>query len=830
MKTLQIIKLGMVIFIFISQTAMATRERIVLVPDTLIKDSAQSAIRDTLKPKKEKKEFFLFAFLKKQLHHLQPESAKKSAPPSLTPDSLSKSKNSSGLNDSLQKSNQNPGGNNGKNGSDDPQKKQGSGSSTRSSGSISAGYDYGVIPLAANAVYPMGYYKTEGNFGLDLLTLPFNFNFFYADLNNVTGLNNYFRIAFDSRKYHERLNEQLQSKEKEEQGQLNDLYKERQEAQKQLNYLKSMKSFNGSNMFQNSLRKGDGFSSALADSLKKDSLTRSLSMPQTDSLNIKEISSSYEKKYMDSLKKDTANAAQADTSNSAKKYTENIDSLNAKIKKYESLIKTCNDNINREITRLNVLKNANKSGSSDPYGNSGGSLLSSLKKFEVGLCYPDYSTFLINGTALKGINVEMENKDNFLAFSAGKTTNNLLFTNNAVQNTLQNARNLYNFFDFNNVDQNRSVIAVKAGFGKKDSSHLHIGLLYGIGKTSYFPDSLQSQVVPAQNEKNYVGELDGKLILNSSHKFDLVYGKSSTQQNSEQLTDAEKGFNAMLSRDHTNAVLLRYTLNIHKSRTRLVLTGRRIDTFFNSYGLGYMRPDNYRYEIRLDQELSGKLKFNIFYRKESDNLLSLYSMTTSLQTFGTNITWKLNRRLTIKAGYTPVLQKINSSDNTIHLTNMNNISNFLVSYSPKLAGMSTSFNALYNYYNVATDTSTLKFQNLNFSNVSQFKNGIRNTVSVSLFYSGNPDTTIGNSVIYTDEIGYSFNNNTSFTAGIKLADDRQYKNQIGYSAKLHTKLYRKFSCELFAEKIVIGDFYNNYNLAQIQKFPYFCSSKIIYNW
>src|SRR5690606_15695329 len=93
----------------------------------------------------------------------------------------------------------------------------------------------------------------------------------------------------------------------------------------------------------------------------------------------------------------------------------------------------------------------------------------------------------------------------YIAATHGKTINNIFFTNNLVNNNLNAVRNLYNFFDFNNIEDGRKVTALKLGYGSKEGTHLFVGGLYGVGRVSYF-DSLRTDV-----ERNLVLEMDGRV-------------------------------------------------------------------------------------------------------------------------------------------------------------------------------------------------------------------------------------------------------------------------------------------------------------------------------
>lgn len=71
----------------------------------------------------------------------------------------------------------------------------------RTTGNINLGYDYGVVPFIVGGKTPSGFVRTEGNVGLELVKIPVIFNYYYASVKNIAGLNNFFRLSLDVPKY-----------------------------------------------------------------------------------------------------------------------------------------------------------------------------------------------------------------------------------------------------------------------------------------------------------------------------------------------------------------------------------------------------------------------------------------------------------------------------------------------------------------------------------------------------------------------------------------------------------------------------------------------------
>jgi hypothetical protein len=418
-----------------------------------------------------------------------------------------------------------------------------------------------------------------------------------------------------------------------------------------------------------------------------------------------------------------------------------------------------------------------------------------------------------------------------MALTEGTTVNTLLFTNNTLQNKLVNTPNPFNMFDFSNVQSGRKIITGMIGFGAPDNTHLYVGMLYGSGLPSYITSTNSTVIntsVPDGLSKNVVLEFDGMWKISKNSTLSLAYGKSSTTTTSNGVYTTDGGlFNSIESR----ALLGKYQLKIPITNTTLTFTGRYVDPYFNSFGVGYLRADNFRYEGKVEQVLSKKIKVSVFYRKDEDDFLQLYQYHTVLQTFGANTTIKLMRSLNLRVSYTPVIEKMYDLTNpAADILNHNSICNAVLTYSPIMHGITSTFTLSYNYYKITSDTETMAFQNFSFSNMTRFKK-FSNTVTLAWF-KATPTDSLNNDVwMLTDQVDYTFKHGLKLgIGGTSAYNPLNYTWQYGYLTKLTIPLIKHFSCELMAEKLVLGDFYNNFDILQIQKFPYLGQAKIIMTW
>lgn len=681
-------------------------------------------------------------------------------------------------------------------------------------GNISVGYDYGVIPFASNANYPMGYFKTQGNVGVSVLGIPILASYYYSDLKNVSGLNNSFRVSFDKAKYDEMLRNKGLSKVENEEKELSALSTLKQTILQKLAFL---------DIYKNGLPSESSLTGQLPkfknnyNKLEADSLTKPAF---SDSTIKKSVADSLSK--IISIKK----AAYSDSINQITSQLAKHDSVLGKMDEFRSQIKKIDEKINTINKKLTFFKSPQNLLENNPHLTKLQSILSGIKKFDVGLCYPNYSTFLVSGSSLKGINIEWEKKFYF-AFTYGKTINTILTTNNLIQNQLQTGRNLYNFFDFNNVKDSRKITAIKFGYGKKETTHFYAGFLYGLGLPSYISATPQTTL-----EKNLVLELDGRIAFNKNNTLDLIYGKSALYQKGIAVSTDNSGSQFPFSKYRSNAGLLRYTSEIKKTKTKITATGKIVDPFFNSYGVGFMRSDNLRYELKVEQEITNKIKFSGSYRKDRDNLLNTFSYTTNLQTIAANLTVKINKRFTAKLSYMPVIQNIASKDSGLQNThNINNISTAVITYAPKLKKISTFFNAVYSYYQLSgTGGKNNNFQNYNINNTTIFNPQFKANFAFNYFSNNDSDSLNNSTTLVSGDVSYATKKNTTLTLGVKYAYNNIVKNQTGGLLKINIPIVNQFHFEAYAEKLVLGDFYNSYNLSEIKKFPFYCYAKIIFNW
>ncbi|MCW3071312.1 MAG: hypothetical protein JWO44_1202 [Bacteroidetes bacterium] len=683
----------------------------------------------------------------------------------------------------------------------------------RPHGSISAGYEYGVLPFVADGNFPSGGYKTEGRVSFLLMSVPLELMYYYTSIKNVVGLNNYFRISYDADRYKEQLSEKLSARSKAAKDKVSGLQLQQQRIMQKMEYLKF-------------LEKYPDYRPPSTDSLRQAPGSGSMSIPDSSQIPAASIPGSAPDSS--AIPKVPGYTYSGDQNN---RYAGKKDSIAAEISRYQAQYDSVSTEIRglqQQMAQIENLQN-NRSIPANPYLSKLQNILSTVKKFEIGLCHPDYSTFLVNNIPLQGINIEFARNDNFLALTYGTTINNLLFNPNTLQGSIQGARNLYNYFDFGNIEAGRKIVSVKGGLGGRDETHLYAGFLLAKGRTDYLhlsgPDHL---LHGPEKESNLVVELDAKYRFNPQLSIDLVFGKSSVKEEDLSMEQVRKCVNELFSAYRSYAVLSRMNLALPGTKTKLTFTVRWVDPYFKSFGLGFLRSDNLRYEAKAEQVLSKKVKYTLAYRREEDNLLKLYDYKNVLQSISNTLNIKFNRSLNVRLIYTPLFRELRSGADV--LKDRNTISTAVVSYTPRAKKINVQFNALYSRYIISGDSSQVNFENVTYTHQFSFRSGFKTDLNVSWFKNNISDTLGNDTYLSVLDIGYTTKNNSGFVIGGKAAYKKGMKPQYGFVVKATIKLYKGLSWDTEMEKIIIGDYYNSFMIEKIRQFPYYCSTKLTVNF
>lgn len=662
----------------------------------------------------------------------------------------------------------------------------------------------------------------DGNFDIQLKSIPLAGSFYYSNLGTITGLNNYFTIKFDAEKYKQQLKDKLLKEKNERLKKIQDLQSKKQDLLKKLSYLDLLKSrkiklpIDSSKFNPSSLGIVNPLDTINLDQYQ-DSLQNTIhgNIPNIDTASYMNQIDSIQNSAMSNLPDydpDDISNYWNDTLQAQKDFIENS------LSKIDSTIDVYNKYKNLNIDSLRHETNLPKELLPSKLSN----IMSTIKKFDIGMCYPNYSYFLVSRVPLRGVNVELNKGKWYGAFTHGKTVNNLFFTNNIIQNNLNRIRNLYNFFDFNNVDDGRKVTAAKFGYGNKNSTHLYTGFLYGLGKTSYLDTTSSSD-----NESNYVIELDGKLKISKHQDIEVFYGRSYVQVDNVNLGGSP--VNYLLSKEEkTNAVFTRYNASFSKLGTQLKASFRYIDPFFRSFGVGFIRSDNMRYELKLKQKLGKKIKIGGFVRNEEDNLLKIYDITNTLFSYGVSADFRPMKKMVIKADFRPIVQQVDAGVDSLSLTNNNWILNVVGNYQNRFKKTYLSVTGVYSYYQLYNGELNNSYINYSLTKSLQINSKIQNDLIFNRFETTD---TIGSPISNILQNDFTVRaEKLEVTGMLKSAFSNNFSAQLGYGIRANYKITKNVILQITGEKLVFGDFYNSLQQANLESFPYYFTSKIRFVW
>jgi hypothetical protein len=667
-------------------------------------------------------------------------------------------------------------------------------------GLISNQFDYGIVPYyISNNSSPQNIFKSQGDVKFSAKKLPFVLSYFYSNPASQFGLQNYYTLRFDAEAYQQNIQNECVAKKAVYQEKLNNAQKLKQECAQKLAYCEAMQNYTNTSVTKPNM----GLYSDSA-AIQKSIPNTLNAVPDTSITNYKPgMSKADSVKYRENAYADSLlSTFNADTNyQKIKAYKESIEMYDKQIREYEQAVKFMDSN------QIDAPEN--------PYLTKAKNFLSNVKKFEIGLCYPNYSTFLINNLTLKGINVGYETSNYFVNASYGKTISNLLNQstgNNTIVNSFQNYSN---FFDFSKNEDGRKILAGKVGLGNASKSYLAFGALYGVGNKSYYQSTNSI-------EKNIVYEVDSRIAY-KGYIVSASFAKSFLKPGgSNENPD-------VFSKTRNNGLQIRFSGAIPYVKTKFSLGYRIVDPFFKSYGVGFIRTDNIRYEAKLEQVVSSKLKFGANYRRDEDNILKRYGFKSSLNflSFTTKVKL-LRKRVDIQLIYTPILQKIENLNTHFITQNKSDMKNVVIAYTPKLKRLTTTLTGVYSQYTLYDSVGLRNMENMNLNALIIFKNSLKFGLSSGYFDSNVRDSSATPKTILTSiETGFTFKKNINTSLTLKHSYNLSSKTeQYGAACNVNFPIKQYFTIDLHAEKIIIGDFYNSLNLGNVERFPYYCYVKL----
>lgn len=309
------------------------------------------------------------------------------------------------------------------------------------------------------------------------------------------------------------------------------------------------------------------------------------------------------------------------------------------------------DNLRGALTELDMLSGVER-------------FLYNFPRFGIGVNYPYYTPFVMNGVAVNGLDVVFNPGQFYLATTVGTAKRD-------VPEALAN--------DTTYIAFDRTLYAGRIGYGREGQGRFIISTLYaGDEESSVIVDTatgfflapqenwvlgfdMEVPIVPEYF--SIVGEAAGSLLTGDLTAPSLDSGELNAPA---WLTDAV-GFTSSSYLDYALAV--RPTLTITSAGTILDGTVEYIGPGYVTLGIPYLRNDLFRYEGRLRQRLvSRQVSLDLRYRRDRDNLLETKASTTETEMIGIGVGLTFRNLPFLRVNYTPYRQ-INDQTGEFRLDN-----------------------------------------------------------------------------------------------------------------------------------------------------------------
>ena len=660
-------------------------------------------------------------------------------------------------------------------------------------GKLSATDEFGLLTtyVNPNSTSPMHVFRTEGDLNLPLLGLPLQMSFRYSTFQNPIGVNNYVRLHFDPS-----MAKQLAlSKKNEALQKMNDAQSTIENQQK---------------IAQGKLGMAEVYLLQ-----QKEQLSNSSTWEESIEKQLKEIDAQIDHETSDSLRHQLELQK---------------DSLEHRSELLEQQITSCQERLNKLKTLYEKLmamyqlmlatkqeieekKNALQSLNTNDFAKT------KLTKMDVGLCYPSFSGLSTNVTPMKGFQTEFTRGHWYYSIAGGVTLNNLMVSTNVIDNKLVNAQNFFNQFDYQNIKDQNWLSFIKTGYGDKEGSHAYVGFRYLTNSVkSGINDTLK---IPGAGIEF---DLQWKPLLHPNMKLSFIYGKTSVRNS---LLDSTKynTFSSLFSTARSNAALLTFTQKIPQLNSEIKWSTRWIDPFADNRNFGIVQSNNFRMELKTMTKLTSVLSIGLNVRRDQNNLMNTLDTTIYLSYYGCTIESQLFKHihLSLNAAYLAQLSNIHNAPNQ---SKGNYIGSIQLSSPFDLLKIPNVFQFVFSDYYITDQVSSGLFRSVQSSLNTKLKNG-SNKFSLSYFEMNDPQLLMGHSTVISNDFTQT-KRKVQWTAGMKYALNTQVGSTIGGKIEIKYELSKSLQLSFRAEKMVFGDFYQYYNQARFERFPYAFCSKINY--
>lgn len=695
------------------------------------------------------------------------------------------------------------------------------------SGQISLGYDAGQLAnyFMPDNLRPMHVFHTEGSLKTDLAKLPVQIAYRFATVKNPIGVNNYFRVSFDTERFKQqpKLNE---DKVQEVMGeQFKSITAQKGELNGKLGYTELLKE-------QLKLRIERELATQ-QEQLKQLAITRAeAQLAKTDTL-LQDTLATISPEKRDSLLQEIERkkALYASSKQQADSLQLAFETKKAQIEQLKQQVDTVQFYIDKLVTFRNQLDSleGNLLSQKETWmalskGVTAKNLqsLGLFKKLDIGLTYPKTSALTKNSIPVKGIDLEIQKGKLYAALTAGVTMNNLMVTNNALQNSLQNTTNLFNQFDFQQISKQRLLVFAKTGYGEKEKTHAFLGVRFmNKGVETGFSADTTENTAPAAGI-----ELDTRWVPSFSKgtAFDLVYGKTSRAIRAQDSIHSSPIL-SVFSADRTHTGLLRVTQQFRKIHSSIIASIRYLDADADMASMGVLQPNNLRYEIQTRHKLTGTTQLGFIYRSDQDNVNQISDTTRKVAMYGMNINSVLFENINASGSFNYLNQQFRVPSSIPQA--LNYMASLSISGNYKILKVKQVSSLQTDFYKITTSQGETQLKHIGFDQSTRFKDG-KNTFTLAYFNASLPDTSGQNTTWLVQEAFAFKRKKLDYSIGVKLANSSKYGVQFGGHLGLQYAWTSQLNLQMRVEKLILGDFYNTYDPTRFERFPFYIQTSLTY--
>ncbi len=657
-------------------------------------------------------------------------------------------------------------------------------------GTISLTHQYGITPFSVIDSSISNIVTLQGTQSIVIKNVPLAVQGRYTSIKNIAGLNNYFRVSFDQPRYRQiKTQELLQQKAKLNDSILN-VQQHQQKLHQRLNYLNYLQTLDSTD-YQNRLNAA--YEKRKAEWLQQH-VNDSAQLPERSEL-LRDYPQSPNYRHEIAQLITVQESALAG-------HTQSIEHYRQQINETDSLLKRLN-RPSWAPQRMHV------------------------QQFAIGMCFPEQNPFTLSGIPLRGIQSTLSTRGWYINVAGGKSIINLNYSGDLIQDNLLLQRNIFNYFDFNQLTSGRLIGGISAGPGAENGTHLRINISAGKGLQSYWQDSTTALNADMQ-EVNVVVGVSGAWVY-KQHVFKASYAKSMLAEQFEDVEVANTNGKLWDAKFRSHAFQISYQGGIRVSKTTWLLRWRHVDPFFRSYGAAFIRPDHARYEAKIMQQITPKWSVEITARQDANNVLGLYEGNMLLRGFGIGTVIKPYSRLQVRANYQPVFQQVNYAmeqlQDTAHRSG-NHLYFASAFWRPKVKRGLVVTTLTISGFSIA-DATARSFRTLQCATNYTGKKGWRTTMNYQWFSITPEDSLYSTNGMLLTELGYAFKNGLQTDAGYKLGHNAT-GTQSGFVVRLFMPICKGLSAQAELQRLVQGDYYNMIQPALFKQFPYLAQVSIHY--